>query len=205
MKGSEIRRERNREYFIKAARRIIEESGIKALNIRKVSELAGYSPASVYNYFGSMDGLIGAVKDSYAVDAMEYISARLTDSMAPLERLENSYRYFAEYFLDRPEIFKLIFMSGFGKDTYKEATPNFTEMAHQRMDLFNSVMKNHKVGEAILARVENILSSMLFGNLYFRNFGLTDVDRDTILENVSGNVSFVMDILGGSKWAKENC
>ena len=199
MRGSEIRRERNREYFIKAARRIIEEGGIKALNIRKVSELAGYSPASVYNYFGSMDGLIGAVKDSYALDAMEYISARLTDSMTPLERLETSYRYFAEYFLDRPEIFKLIFMSGFGKGTDREAAPNFTEMAHQRMDLFHSVMKDHNVGEATLARVENILSSMLFGNLYFRNFGLMEVDRETLLENVSGNVSFVMDILGGSK------
>ncbi|SSC14232.1 Transcriptional regulator, TetR family [Mesotoga infera] len=199
MKGSDIRRERNREYFIKAARRIIEEGGIKALNIRKVSELAGYSPASVYNYFGSMDGLIGAVKDSYALDAMEYISARLTDNMTPLERLENSYRYFAEYFLDRPEIFKLIFMSGSWKGLDQENTPNFTEMARQRMDLFHSVMKNHNVGEAVLARVENILSSMLFGNLYFRNFGLMEVDRETILENVSGNVSFVMDILGGSK------
>jgi AcrR family transcriptional regulator len=193
VRGSEIRRERNREYFIKAARQVIEERGIKALNIRRVSELAGYSPASVYNYFGSMDGLIGAVKDSYAVDAMEYISARLTDSMTPLERLETSYRYFAEYFLDRPEIFKLIFMSGFGKGTDREAAPNFTEMAH------HSVMKDLNVGEATLARVENILSSMLFGNLYFLSFGLTDIDRDTLLENVSGNVSFVMDILGGSE------
>ena len=46
-------------FFVEAVQKIIEEEGIDAVTIRKVSKLAGYNPATLYNYFDNIDYLVG--------------------------------------------------------------------------------------------------------------------------------------------------
>lgn len=53
-----IQRHRKMRYFIEAADQIISDQGLGALTIRKVSEIAGYNSATLYNYFDSLDHLI---------------------------------------------------------------------------------------------------------------------------------------------------
>ncbi len=200
MSRSELRRERNRDFFINAARSIVESEGLQALTIRKVSEMAGYSAASVYNYFGSMNSLLNAVKDSYAVDIMKYISQSHYTESDPVKKLEHSYRAFAEYLLQKPEIFRLIFMSQVGRGEFNpDELPNFLDMGETRMSLFLEVAKENGLRDEVVTTIENTLSAMLFGNLYFYNFGLTDMSPELLLQLITNNVSFLFETLGGKR------
>ena len=49
----EIKKKRVIRFFIDAAKQIIEKEGIEKVTIYSVSDLAGYSSASLYNYFRS--------------------------------------------------------------------------------------------------------------------------------------------------------
>ena len=55
----EIKKKRVIRFFIDAAKQIIEKEGIDKITIYSVSDLAGYSSASLYNYFQNIDELIG--------------------------------------------------------------------------------------------------------------------------------------------------
>lgn len=45
-------------YFIEAAEKIMDEEGLDKVTIRKVSDLAGYNSATLYNYFTNRDHLV---------------------------------------------------------------------------------------------------------------------------------------------------
>ena len=51
MDKKEIQRQRMMKYFIEAGKQIILEEGVKNVTVRKVADLAGYSYATLYNYF----------------------------------------------------------------------------------------------------------------------------------------------------------
>jgi AcrR family transcriptional regulator len=52
---------RTREAILDAARQIIGESGVEGLSIRAIAERIDYSPASLYEYFGSKEEILAAV------------------------------------------------------------------------------------------------------------------------------------------------
>ena len=53
-----IKRSRMMKYFIDAANKIIKKRGIDAVNIRDTANLAGYSSATLYNYFDNLTHLV---------------------------------------------------------------------------------------------------------------------------------------------------
>lgn len=52
-----LRHRRTIEYFVDAAARLLEQEGIAALTIRRIAAEAGYSSASIYKYFESLEQL----------------------------------------------------------------------------------------------------------------------------------------------------
>ncbi len=57
----ERRRERTRQSILDAALAIVSEEGPKALSMRALAERIDYSPAGLYEYFGSKEEIIGAL------------------------------------------------------------------------------------------------------------------------------------------------
>jgi AcrR family transcriptional regulator len=57
----ERRHLRTKDAILEAARHIISESGIDGLSIRAIAERIDYSPASLYEYFGSKEEIVVAV------------------------------------------------------------------------------------------------------------------------------------------------
>ena len=58
MEKKEIQEQRMRQYFIDAAKEIIKGEGLKCISTRNVSDRAGYSYATMYNYFKNINDLI---------------------------------------------------------------------------------------------------------------------------------------------------
>ena len=53
--------ERMRKYFVDAAYNILIEQGMDKLTVRNIAKKAGYSYATIYNYFNKFDELMQAV------------------------------------------------------------------------------------------------------------------------------------------------
>ncbi len=57
----ERRAQRTRDAILDAARQIISKQGVDALSIRSIADAIDYSPAGLYEYFGSKEEIILAV------------------------------------------------------------------------------------------------------------------------------------------------
>ncbi|MDR1061462.1 MAG: TetR/AcrR family transcriptional regulator, partial [Clostridiales bacterium] len=72
------RQQRTVLYFIDAARDIIKKEGTKAATIRSVADLAGYTSATLYNYFDNLNHIIALATmnylDAYAGETPKAVS-----------------------------------------------------------------------------------------------------------------------------------
>jgi AcrR family transcriptional regulator len=57
----EKRHQRTHQAILDAARQIVHEKGIDGLSMRAIAERIEYSPAGLYEYFGSKEEIIGAI------------------------------------------------------------------------------------------------------------------------------------------------
>lgn len=115
MSKKELQKKRTKKYFIDAAKQIIAEEGIENLSVRKVGDIAGYSYATIYNYFKDLNHLLWYV----AVDILEEIEKKLytvvktpDSSFDKLRKLNDVY---ISYYIDNPHAYYLLFLKQFSK------------------------------------------------------------------------------------------
>lgn len=73
----EIQRSRVKTYFIEAAIDIIKEEGLENLTTKKIGDKAGYSYATIYNYFENFNELVCICMSSIAIDCANFIKKNL--------------------------------------------------------------------------------------------------------------------------------
>jgi AcrR family transcriptional regulator len=104
----ERRHQRTQQGIIEAARQIIRESGVDALSIRAIAERIDYSPAGLYEYFGSKEEIVAAV----CAQNFERFTRRLAqvDTTLPITEymLELGLSYI-DFALRNPDSFLLMF------------------------------------------------------------------------------------------------
>lgn len=96
-------------YFVEAAHKIIEEEGIDAVTVRKVSKLAGYNPATLYNYFENLDYLVGFASIKYLQDYHQSLKDDVEQITDPEERFLAIWEKFCKYSFERPKIYRALF------------------------------------------------------------------------------------------------
>lgn len=120
------RKERNRQYFIDAAKTIIEQEGVDAISVRKVADLAGFSYATLYNYFSDVNALLTYTAVDYLQTCHDKIIDKVDMSQRnPIVLIHYAKEYFT-YMVEHPNIFKLIFINKFGdvpKEVAKDLVP----------------------------------------------------------------------------------
>lgn len=175
----EIKRYRNMSYFIDAAVRIMDEEGIEFVTIRKVSDLAGYNSATLYNYFESLDELIlfASIKHlkEYTLTLKEYIKSAKNN----LEIYYKIWECFCRYSFLNPTIYNNIF---FGNHSN-----SISQIIEQYYSIFPEELGGHSeelmpmlLGGDLYAR-NLILLSKIQSEGYLNNSDLNDVNEMTIL------------------------
>ena len=64
----ERRAQRTRDAILEAARQIIGKDGIDGLSTRGIADAIDYSPAGLYEYFGSKEEIIAKYMSEWIVD-----------------------------------------------------------------------------------------------------------------------------------------
>jgi len=132
MKNKEIQEARIKGYFIEATKSILKGEGLKALSVRSVSDQAGYSYATLYNYFKDINDLVFlCVKDFQ--DEIESFVAENSKATAPgLPKLKAAIKAWVGYFTEYPGIFELFYIVKGGDFGNKESIIQIIETSLER-------------------------------------------------------------------------
>lgn len=120
-------------FFINATAEIIEKEGIENVTIRKVSDLAGYNSATIYNYFEDLSVLIFFASMKLSKKYTDALPEYMARGKNPLEKYLLLWECFCHYSFEEPHIFHAIFSSNIG---------NRKELMDEYYDLFPDDLDN---------------------------------------------------------------
>lgn len=152
-----IQRNRIMRYFIEATHSIIENEGAETLTIRKVSDLAGYNSATLYNYFSSLDNLIAFSSLRYLKYYSDDLKNYISKGMDGYTVYVNIWKCFCKHAFLNPGIYHKIFFTELSSSistsiqTYYEIFPDDLE------DFEASKYKAMLIGETIESRTKQAL------------------------------------------------
>ncbi len=130
---AKVKQQRIIKYFIAAANEIIEREGIEAVTIRKAAENAGYTSATLYNYFDNLDHLIFLATMNY----LEEYTANLPQCLEKcnsnsIERYMAVCKCFSEYSYEHPNIYELLFFTH-SDEKYEEYMKQYYELFPEKV------------------------------------------------------------------------
>jgi AcrR family transcriptional regulator len=109
MTKNEIQEERMKGYFLSATKDIIRAEGVGAVSARSVAERAGYSYATLYNYFNDVRDLVFSCVNDFMEECRAFVAQEAGKAAPGTETLKSVSRGYAKFFVQYPGIFALMY------------------------------------------------------------------------------------------------
>lgn len=109
MNKKEIQEQRVKGYFITATKDLLKSEGLKSVSVRNIADRAGYSFATLYNYFKDVKDLVFLCVKDFREECREYVERRTMTTTPGNKRLKAIILAYMEYFIQYPGIFDLFF------------------------------------------------------------------------------------------------
>ncbi len=122
MSNRELQEQRMRGYFMQATKEILQGEGLKSISVRKIAERAGYSYATLYNYFKDINELVFLCVDDFQRECNAFVEQQTAGQAQGLERLQAKIWAYVSYFVEYPGIFELFFIENVGDLGHKSST-----------------------------------------------------------------------------------
>lgn len=110
MPNKELQEERMRGYFIQATKEILKGEGLKGISVRNIADQAGYSYATLYNYFKDVKELIFECVKDFQEECHEHIEAETASVPPGVEKLKARTISYIKFFIQYPGIFELFYL-----------------------------------------------------------------------------------------------
>lgn len=110
MEKKEIQEQRMRGYFIQATKEMLKGEGLKSLSVRNIADRAGYSYATLYNYFKDVQELIFHCVKDFQDECEETIKSRTSGMTPGQDRIKAKVSGYITYFIEYPGIFELFYL-----------------------------------------------------------------------------------------------
>jgi AcrR family transcriptional regulator len=104
-----IQEERMKGYFLTAAKELIRGEGLKVVSTRNVAERAGYSYATLYNYFKDIRDLIFSCVEDFMAECRDFVEKGVPGALTGEKALIAISTGYAKFFVQYPGIFDLFF------------------------------------------------------------------------------------------------
>lgn len=111
MKNKKIQEERVKGYFIQATKDILKGEGLNGISVRNVADKAGYSYATLYNYFKDINDLIFICVNDFQEECKEFVNSQTKGDTAGIEKLKATIIAYLKYFTEYPGIFDLFYLA----------------------------------------------------------------------------------------------
>jgi len=100
------KRDRISKLFIEIAKEMILKEGIQSVSVRKIADEAGYSYATIYNYFDDLSALLWSVKKDMIQDLIEWMN---DIQISDLSDIKHVFHRYIEYYIKYPNVFKFFY------------------------------------------------------------------------------------------------
>lgn len=110
MEKKQIQEQRMRGYFIEATKNILRAEGVQGISVRRIADEAGYSFATLYNYFRDVRQLIFICVGDFQEECRARIAQQAATIPPGKEHLKTVLKGYLEYFTEYPGIFQLFFI-----------------------------------------------------------------------------------------------
>lgn len=188
--------------FVSATEKIMREEGINNVTIRKVSDIAGYSSATIYSYFENIDHLIIFSSLKFLDEFIESLPKEIENCKTAIDVYKKVWECFSRFAFQRAEIFQVMFFSKLDQKLdnffteyyciYKLDVTNFptsiqkmlrgTNIYNRNMHLLNEAVEEGSVKEANKAEI-NEMSVFIFESILHRVF-LEEIEPEDAVEKM---------------------
>jgi AcrR family transcriptional regulator len=124
MKNKEIQEQRMKDYFIQATKDILKGEGLKGLSVRNIADKAGYSYATLYNYFKDVNDLVFLCVNDFQKECADFVENQAKKTPKGMERIKKKTLAYMNYFTEYPGIFDLYFLAKVGDFGNKQTIIN---------------------------------------------------------------------------------
>lgn len=110
MGNKEIQEQRMKGYFIQATKEILKGEGLKSISVRNIADRAGYSYATLYNYFKDVRDLIFECVLDFQEECETFVKAETEFLSRGIEKINGISKAYVKYFIQYPGTFELFFL-----------------------------------------------------------------------------------------------
>lgn len=138
MDNKSIQEQRIRSFFVESCKSIIRGEGLKGVSVRNVADEAGYSAATLYNYFKDIYALLNVCIEEFLDEVEDFVAKDAKQSNDAIESLRAKSYSFVKYFIQYPGIYELLFLEkisnlGFNPEISKRFEKLLTGMIDEEM------------------------------------------------------------------------
>jgi AcrR family transcriptional regulator len=117
-----IQEERMKGYFIEATKKILKGEGLKSLNVRNIAKEAGYSYATLYNYFKDVKDLVFECVKDFREECFQVVESETGKINRGFPRIKAVVFSYMKFFVQYPGIFELFFLERINDLGYRQST-----------------------------------------------------------------------------------
>ena len=191
MGKKEIQEKRKRGYFIEAAKKIIKEEGTEKLTVKKVADLAGFAPGTLYNYFSDLNALYAYCVADFWIECKTKVERAVKNIQDPKEKIVVSSNSYVNYFIDNQNVFKLIFLEDF-----KNIPEDIRDKVYnpEVVNLLGEYLKQLTNKEEEIEKLGNIVANYIHGILLFFIMDRADESKEEINKLLKGNIRYILEM-----------
>jgi AcrR family transcriptional regulator len=193
MDNKQIQRQRMMQYFIDAAKEIMKEEGAKGLTARKVGERAGYSYATIYNYFRDFSELLTYCVFDFLEDCYKYMVNFKDDSEDPRNQIIIYAEAYLSYFAKNPDMFHIIFLENLHPIAVDPAVETMSpSVALLLKENLMQCAKRGYIEDADITIVQGLIGHTIHGRLMFYLKDRTAETLDEMILSLRREIEFLL-------------
>ena len=154
MKRKQIQEQRIKNYFIQATKDLLKGEGLRTVSVRNIADRAGYSYATLYNYFKDVKDLVFECVKDFQEECEEMIITETKNSSQGLEKIKAITKSYIKYFVQYPGIFELFYTEKVTELQNKQQT---VEMINTFLDKLTNDEWNYCITNNIVSMNEAML------------------------------------------------
>jgi AcrR family transcriptional regulator len=186
-----------KSYFLNAAKELIRGEGLEVVSTRNVAERAGYSYATLYNYFKDIRDLIFSCVEDFMAECRVFVAKEVPSAVSGEKALIAVSNGYAKFFVQYPGIFDLFFQERANKISTAKSNLNaidafFDSIVEQKWKVILDQKKGANKG---YSQAREFHKLALHGILMFYLNNRTNCDYKALMNQICEVTQFAIKTL----------
>jgi AcrR family transcriptional regulator len=194
MKNKDVQEKRMKGYFIQATKELLKAEGIKNVSVRSVADRAGYSYATMYNYFKDLNDLVFYCVEDFYNECREFAEEKVAGMPDGLEKLKQKIVAYTNYFVEYPGIFDLFFIERIGDLQQKQPVIDSISLSLDRIcDVdWTYCLDHHLLNFKDADLVKSQVRYIVIGLLLFYNNRITPSTYSIFQQRLNAQLDLIL-------------